>query len=76
MVGLLLFFAFRILPSIPWALLMLLPLIVDGIVQARTTYESTNLRRLITGILYGYGLPSFIVQYYLFCYRIGYGLTY
>lgn len=34
---------------------LLLPLIVDGVVQARTRYESTNPRRLVTGILFGYG---------------------
>lgn len=34
---------------------LLLPLIVDGVVQARTRYESTNGRRLVTGILFGYG---------------------
>ncbi|MBM6938203.1 DUF2085 domain-containing protein [Pseudoflavonifractor phocaeensis] len=34
---------------------LLLPLIVDGTVQARTRYESTNGKRLVTGILFGYG---------------------
>ena len=34
---------------------LLLPLIVDGAVQAGTRYESTNGKRLVTGILFGYG---------------------
>ena len=35
-----------------------LPLMIDGMVQKYTSYESTNMRRLITGILYGFGMMS------------------
>lgn len=46
---------FRLPPA--WLLaLLLLPLVVDGAVQKLSSYESTNIRRLITGILFGYGL--------------------
>lgn len=46
---------FRLPPT--WLLaLLLLPLVVDGAVQKLSSYESTNIRRLITGILFGYGL--------------------
>ena len=31
-------------------------MVADGVIQARTTYESTNLKRFITGLLFGYGL--------------------
>ena len=35
-----------------------LPLMVDGTAQKFTSYESTNGRRLVTGILYGFGTMS------------------
>lgn len=45
-----------------WALfVMLLPLIADGTIQRLTRYESTNLRRLITGLLFGYAFALLLV---------------
>ena len=38
------------------ALLLLVPLVLDGGLQALTPYESGNGRRLVTGALFGYGL--------------------
>ena len=35
-----------------------IPLMIDGTVQQFTSYESTNDRRLFTGILYGFGMMS------------------
>lgn len=43
-------------PNIWAAAALLLPLVVDGTVQLLTDYESTNLRRLVTGFLFGFGL--------------------
>lgn len=40
--------------------ILLLPLITDGFIQLCTSYESTNLRRLWTGILFGYGLANLL----------------
>ena len=37
-------------------ILMLVPLIVDGTIQMFTKYESNNLKRFVTGVLFGYGL--------------------
>lgn len=48
-------------PSVPLAALLMIPLIIDGLVQLKTAYESTNPRRLITGILFGYGLASIFI---------------
>lgn len=43
-----------------WAsLLLLVPMILDGFVQLLTKYESTNIRRFVTGFLFGYGLFMF-----------------
>ena len=37
---------------------LLLPLIADGFLQLLTRYESNNGKRLVTGILFGYGLVN------------------
>lgn len=58
-VGILYAFTFGSLKLL-FALLLLIPLIIDGMVQFRTNYVSTNIRRLITGILAGIG-TDFIV---------------
>ena len=50
---------------------MMLPLIIDGFVQLLTKYESTNIRRLITGIIFGIGLSAFIVRIDTIIYDIG-----
>lgn len=36
----------------------LIPMIVDGTVQMLSSYESRNLRRFITGLLFGIGLTT------------------
>lgn len=36
---------------------LMLPMIADGLAQALTRYESTNARRFLTGLLFGYALP-------------------
>lgn len=48
------------LPSWKIAALLMLPLIVDGFLQMLTPYVSTNLRRLLTGILFGYGFAALL----------------
>ena len=41
---------------------MMLPLVIDGFTQLLTKYESTNIRRFITGILFGIAFSSFFVE--------------
>ena len=41
-------------PGIAMLVLMLLPMILDGTIQLLTAYESTNPRRFVTGLLFGY----------------------
>ncbi len=43
-------------PPVWAALPALLPLVADGFAQRLTRYESTNLRRLATGLAIGWGL--------------------
>ena len=45
-----------------WSLTGTLPLMADGMVQKYTSYESTNIRRLVTGILYGFGMMSACIR--------------
>lgn len=37
-------------------IILMIPLIADGTIQMFTNYESNNLRRFVTGVLFGYGL--------------------
>lgn len=45
-------------PGLLWSALLLIPLVVDGGIQSLTRYESTNGKRFVTGILFGYGLAN------------------
>lgn len=45
-------------PPVALALVLLVPLVVDGLVQLCTAYESRNYRRLWTGVLFGYSLTA------------------
>ena len=45
-----------------WSVLLLLPLVADGTLQALTPYESGNGRRFVTGLLFGYALVNLFVQ--------------
>ena len=63
------------MPELPIAVLMLVPLIADGTIQLKTSYESKNSRRAWTGFLFGYGLIAAQVQSMLCSFRFGYGLT-
>ena len=45
-----------------WSLIGTLPLMADGMIQKYTSYESTNIRRLVTGILYGFGVMSAFIR--------------
>ena len=54
---------------------MLLPLVVDGFVQLKTAYESTNLRRLVTGVLFGFGLYGLFLRSSIVAFQFGYQLT-
>lgn len=44
------------MPPLLACVALLLPLSVDGIAQSLTQYESSNGRRLITGLLFGYAI--------------------
>ncbi len=54
-------FPFRSKPIIKWSVIiaLLIPLIIDGMCQLFACWQSTNISRIITGILYGYS--TFII---------------
>ena len=74
--GVLLFGFYR--PKVLVLCVLLLPLIIDGSIQLTTKYESTNLRRLFTGILFGYALVTlfFLSTNYVFEYGNRIGIKY
>lgn len=43
-----------------WTIILVLPTVIDGLIQARYDIESTNMRRFITGIMNGVGTISLI----------------
>lgn len=52
--------------------LLLIPLVTDGFTQLLTKYESNNILRLITGILFGYGLTSLLIIPLHYAFDLGY----
>lgn len=46
--------------KIHYCLLLLVPMIFDGTLQYKTSYFSTNIKRLLTGVMFGFGLINLI----------------
>ncbi len=63
LLGIVLYFAYipSLKPSLYLCLALAIPMIVDGITQLRSKYESTNNRRLITGLLFGYAIVTIAI---------------
>lgn len=66
---------FFYLPPAWAAALLLVPLILDGSIQLLTRYESTNPRRVVTGLLFGYGLCILFVLLNISGFRFGRSLV-
>jgi len=52
-------------PSLMAACVLCLPLVIDGTMQYRGILMSTNLRRVITGFLAGWGLITIYIRLFL-----------
>lgn len=50
--------------------LMMTPMVVDGLCQLLTSYESKNYRRLLTGILFGIAFISLLIYFHRTCVMI------
>ena len=69
-IGLIACFFWR--PEVWMTLVMITPMIADGFIQLKTSYESTNPRRFVTGLLFGYGLMALFIISILATYKLGY----
>lgn len=58
------------IPSFWIVCLMMLPLVVDGFTQRLTAYESNNIRRLWTGILFGIAFIFMFIYFHRTCVHI------
>lgn len=47
-------------------LILMIPMVLDGGIQYKTSYRSTNSRRFITGFLFGFSFVSLLIQGILF----------
>lgn len=50
---------------------LMIPMVIDGFIQLKTSYESNNIKRLITGSLFGYGFCNLFVKSLIFTYLCG-----
>ena len=59
-------------PDAICSLVLLLPLVADGMLQLCTRYESGKFRRLVTGILFGYALANLLLLSSVAAFRRGF----
>ena len=59
-------------PEVWITLVMMVPMITDGFIQLKTSYESTNPRRFVTGLLCGYGGLTLFIISLIATYKLGY----
>ncbi|WP_302626530.1 DUF2085 domain-containing protein [uncultured Eubacterium sp.] len=67
-------FLYFLLSRLPvWVFfIMLIPLITDGMIQARTNYESDNIKRVFTGLFFGIGLAMLFMLSSQYCFAVGF----
>lgn len=53
------------------SLILMIPMVADGFLQLLTGYESTNLRRFVTGFLFGWGFCCLIALAVGFMFTLG-----
>ena len=59
-------------PTWKLSCILLIPLIVDGFVQRLTSYESNNIKRVITGFLFGCGIVFLFLIFTINAVQYGY----
>ena len=62
------------LPPLWLVLVIMVPMVADGFLQLKTRYESTNFRRLVTGLPFGYSLVALLVLFTRGLYNFGFWL--
>lgn len=61
--------------SVSISVCLMIPMLIDGFLQLKTTYESTNIRRVITGFIFGYSLCNLFIISSIAAYEFGFGLV-
>ena len=61
-------------PTFPVLAILMVPMVLDGLIQALTKYESTNWRRLVTGILFGFGAGMLVLTLGIIAFKFGVAL--
>lgn len=69
LVSFILFWFWR--PNLASAIILLIPLTIDGFVQRLTSYESNNFKRMITGFLFGIGFVAIISITLSYAFNLG-----
>ncbi|MDE6475362.1 MAG: DUF2085 domain-containing protein [Erysipelotrichaceae bacterium] len=59
-------------PNLLVNILIMIPMLFDGLLQLLTKYESNNIKRLITGILFGYALYNLFIMSIGYVWKLGY----
>ena len=52
-------------------ILLMIPMVIDGFLQLLTKYESNNFKRVVTGLLFGYGLVNLYLHSVIFTLHLG-----
>lgn len=58
-------------PNLIYNLLLMAPMILDGFIQLSTNYESNNLKRFFTGLIFGYALCNIFIISVIFTWKCG-----
>ena len=58
-------------PNLTSAIIMLIPLTIDGFIQRLTSYESNNFKRMVTGFLFGIGFAAIISITLSYAFNLG-----
>ena len=59
-------------PPLWLTLVIMVPMVADGFIQLKTRYESTNTRRFLTGLPFGYSLVALLVLFTQGLYNFGF----
>lgn len=54
-------------PEFQYVLLLMVPMVFDGFLQLLTPYESGNIRRLLTGMVFGVAFIFFLIYFHRTC---------
>lgn len=57
-------------PGLLCVFLLMVPMLFDGFLQLLTPYESGNMRRLLTGLLFGFALVFAFVYFHRACVHV------